>query len=128
MTMLGYVMVGTNDIEKAATFYDSIFSEMGAKREMENPDFILWNLGEGNTSFSISKPYDGNAACVGNGSMNAFYLSSNEEVDRMYALVMSLGASDEGEPGKREYDENFYAAYFRDLDGNKLNFFHYPMG
>ena len=126
--MIGYIMVGTNDIEKAATFYDALFAGMGAKREMENPDFILWNLGEGKTSFSITKPYDGNEASVGNGSMNGFYLSSNEEVDRMYSLVMTLGASDEGAPGKREYGDNFYAAYFRDLDGNKLNFFHYPMG
>ena len=92
--MLGYVMVGTNDIEKAAIFYDSIFTEMGAKREMENPNFILWNLGEGNTSFSITKPYDGNTACVGNGSMNAFYLSNNAEVDRMYALAIKLYSSD----------------------------------
>ncbi|PCJ49022.1 MAG: glyoxalase [Gammaproteobacteria bacterium] len=126
--MLGYVMVGTNDIDKAAKFYDTLFAAMGAKREMEYPDFILWDLGEGKTNFSITKPYDGKAACIGNGSMNAFYVTSNDEVDRLYALAMELGASDEGVPGKREFDENFYAGYFRDLDGNKLNFFHYPMG
>ena len=126
--MLGYVMVGTNDLAKAAQFYDKLFAELGLKREMESDKFILWNMGEGNTSFSISEPYDGKPATIGNGSMNAIHLNSNEQVDKLYALAIELGGTCEGGPGKRAYDEKFYAAYFRDLDGNKLNFFHYPMG
>jgi len=124
--MLGYVMVGTNDLPKAAKFYDTLLAELDIKRDMTTDDFIIWNMGEGKTSFSISKPYDGNTATVGNGSMMAFYVSTSEQVDRLHALALELGATDEGAPGKRDYDEHFYAGYFRDLDGNKMNFFYYP--
>ncbi len=124
--MLGYVMVGTNDLAKAGKFYDTILAELGAKREMENEQFIIWDMGKGKTSFCITKPYDGSDATVGNGSMMAFYAATTEQVDRLHALALKLGATDEGTPGKREYDEHFYAGYFRDLDGNKMNFFYYP--
>jgi len=124
--MLGYVMVGTNDLPKAANFYDSLLTQLGAKRDMANDDFILWNMGEGKTSFSIARPYDGESATIGNGSMMAFYVPSTELVDKLHALALELGATDEGAPGIRDYDEHFYAGYFRDLDGNKMNFFYYP--
>ena len=125
--MLGYIMVGTNDLERAGKFYDRLLGELGAKRDMESDDFIVWNMGEGKTSFSIAKPYDGNPATVGNGSMMAFYVSSPDQVDKMHALALKIGATNEGAPGKRDYDEHFYAGYFRDLDGNKMNFFYYPL-
>ena len=71
--------------------------------------------------FSVTKPYDGNPATVGNGVMIALKMDSTEQVDAFYAKAIELGASDEGEPGPR--GEGFYAGYFRDLDGNKLNAF-----
>ncbi len=125
--MLGYVMVGINDIEKSAKFYDALLAELGVKRTMEHDSFIAWGGENGATSFSISKPHDGNPATVGNGTMMALFAPSHEMVDKIHALALELGATCEGPVGPRpEYDEKFYAGYFRDLEGNKLNVFHFP--
>ncbi len=126
--MLGYVMVGTNDIKKSAEFYDRLLAELGAKRTMEHDDFIAWGGEDGATSFCISKPFDGKPATVGNGTMMALYAPSHEMVDKIHALALELGGTCEGPAGPRpEYDKNFYAGYFRDLEGNKLNVFNFPL-
>ncbi len=126
--MLGYVMVGTNNLEKAAEFYDTLLAEIGAKRSMETDSYILWGTGQGGAGFCVTKPLDGNPASVGNGTMMAFFVPSHDMVDKLHALALKLGATDEGAPGPRPDPEStFYAAYFRDLDGNKMNFFNYPM-
>jgi len=123
--MIGYTTVGTADIEKAAAFYEAIFSEMGAKRGWDEDSFKAWGMGVGQPGFAIIKPFDGNAPTVGNGVMIAFAAPSREAVDQYYAKAMEMGATDEGAPGLRGGDTStFYAGYFRDLDGNKLNFFH----
>lgn len=123
--MIGYITVGTNNMKKAAAFYDALLGELGAGRTMDEESFIVWSNGA--TAFSITKPFDGNTATVGNGVMVAFALDNRENVDRLYQKAMELGATDEGKPGPRGGEDSpFYAAYFRDLDGNKLNFFHYP--
>lgn len=119
--MIGYVTLGTNNFSKAAEFYDTLLAEIGAKRTMEFETFIVWSVAPGAPSLSICKPYNQQAATVGNGVMVALFVDSPEKVNALYAKAMSLGATDEGEPGAR--GGNFYAAYFRDLDGNKLNFF-----
>lgn len=119
--MIGYVTLGTNNMEKSAGFYDQLLGEMGAKRFMESDTFIAWMSAQGTPGLSIAKPYDGNPATVGNGVMAALIVDEKEKVDRLYAKALELGATDEGEPGQRM--PGFYAAYFRDLDGNKLNFF-----
>ena len=119
--MIGYVTLGTNDLPRAAAFYDALLGELGAKRIMEFGSFILWGNKPGGPSIAVTKPYDGKAATVGNGVMIALAASSKEQVDQLYAKAMSLGGTCEGKPGKRM--DGFYAAYFRDLDGNKLNFF-----
>ncbi|MFN2168829.1 MAG: VOC family protein, partial [Anaerolineae bacterium] len=75
----------------------------------------------GYPGFAVTLPYDGAAATVGNGVMIALVMDSREKVDAFYARALELGASDEGEPGERM--PGFYAAYFRDPDGNKLNAF-----
>jgi len=121
--MIGYITLGTNDFEKAAAFYDELLGELGATRFMDDENFIAWSVAPEQPAVCISKPFDGNDASVGNGTMTALMVDSNEKVDAMYAKAISLGATDEGEPGQRG-DFGFYAAYFRDLDGNKLNFFH----
>lgn len=124
--MIGYTTVGTNDIKKAAAFYDAFFAAMGAKRSMEMDTFIVWSDG-GQSGFSITLPFNGEAATVGNGVMIALAMPDRATVDKMYAKAIELGATDEGKPGPRGGDDSpFYAAYFRDLDGNKLNVFHYP--
>lgn len=120
--MIGYVTVGTNDLNKAVTFYDALLGEMGAKRTMEDPGkFVLWSKADGSAGFSVLTPFDENAATVGNGCMTAFHMDSPEMVDKMYALAMKLGARDEGPAGPR--GGGFYAGFCRDLDGNKFNFF-----
>lgn len=119
--MIGYVTVGTNDMAKAAAFYDELLGELGAKRLMDFESFIVWGENMQVTSFSIIKPFDGGPATVGNGVMVALAVSKPEQVQSMHAKALALGGKDEGAPGPRS--DNFYAAYFRDLDGNKLNVF-----
>jgi catechol 2,3-dioxygenase-like lactoylglutathione lyase family enzyme len=119
--MIGYVTLGTNNFSKAAEFYDALLGEIGAKRTMQFETFIVWSTAPGAPSLSICKPYNGQPATVGNGVMVALFVDSPDKVNALYAKAMLLGATDEGEPGSR--GGNFYAAYFRDLDGNKLNFF-----
>jgi catechol 2,3-dioxygenase-like lactoylglutathione lyase family enzyme len=119
--MIGYVTLGTNKFDEAAKFYDELFASIGAGRLMEGDNFIAWSTGPGAPAVSIIRPYDGNAATVGNGVMVAIVLDSSRKVDAFHAKAMSLGAADEGAPGPR--GGNFYAGYFRDRDGNKLNAF-----
>jgi predicted lactoylglutathione lyase len=119
--MIGYVMLGTNDIERAARFYDQLLGEIGAKRFMETETFIAWATSPQAPVLSVTKPFDGNPATVGNGTMVALAMDSGDKVDAFYRKAIELGAKDEGAPGPRS--ENFYAAYFRDPDGNKLNAF-----
>jgi predicted lactoylglutathione lyase len=119
--MIGYVTLGTNDLQRAAKFYDAIAKELGVGRFMEMDNFIAWGAPGGGAGVGLTKPYDGKAATVGNGVMVALAAKDKAQVDRIYKLAMSMGAKDEGPPGPR--GGNFYAAYFRDPDGNKLNAF-----
>jgi catechol 2,3-dioxygenase-like lactoylglutathione lyase family enzyme len=119
--MIGYVTLGTNNLKRAAEFYDAIAKEMGVSRMMESDTFIAWGAPGGGAGIGLTKPFDGKPATVGNGVMVALEAKDKAQVDRLYKLVMSMGASDEGKPGAR--GDNFYAAYFRDPDGNKLNAF-----
>lgn len=120
--MIGYLTVGTNKLDKAVEFYDILLGEIGAKRTMEEAgSFVFWSQAEGAPGFCVHVPYDGNKATIGNGSMTAFGVDTPDMVDKMYALAMKLGASDEGPAGPR--GDGFYAGFCRDLDGNKFNFF-----
>ena len=119
--MIGYVTLGTNDLARAAKFYDALLAEIGAKRMMEDERFIAWGGAPDAAGLGIAKPFDGKAASIGNGVMVALAAKNPQQVDALYKKAMELGASDEGPPGLR--GGTFYAAYFRDLDGNKLNFF-----
>ena len=119
--MIGYVTLGTNKYDEAAAFYDALLGDLGASRVMEADNFIAWGVGPKSAALSIIKPEDGNAATVGNGVMVAIAMDSTGKVDAFHAKALELGGKDEGAPGPR--GEGFYAAYFRDLDGNKLNAF-----
>jgi predicted lactoylglutathione lyase len=119
--MIGYVTLGTNDIQRAARFYDALLAEFGAKRAMQMDTFIAWATGPGAPMVSVIKPFDGKAATVGNGVMVALAASSKAQVDAIHKKALELGGKDEGAPGPR--GDGFYAGYFRDLDGNKLNAF-----
>ena len=117
--MIGYVTVGTSDLARASKFYDAIAGEMGVGRMMEFDGFIAWGKPDGGAGIAATKPFDGNAASVGNGVMVAFEAKDKDQVQRLYDLALANGGSDEGAPGPR--GEGFYAGYFRDPDGNKLN-------
>jgi len=121
--MIGYVTIGTNDIERAAKFYDEIANAMGIPRMMgsEQDGFVAWGTMEV-AGLGITKPFDGNAATVGNGVMVALQADGPETVKKIYDVALANGGTDEGPPGPRG-DSGFYAGYFRDLDGNKLNVF-----
>ena len=119
--MIGYVTVGTNDLDRAAKFYDALAAEMGTARMMEFDSYIAWGTAGGGTGIAATKPHDGNPASVGNGTMVAFEAKDQAQVQRLYNIALANGGSDEGVPGPR--GDGFYAGYFRDPDGNKLNAF-----
>lgn len=117
--MIGYTTLGTNDLPRAAAFYDELFSLLGARRVT---DFRGrghgWGNGKGKPLFGIIEPFDGQPASAGNGVMVALPMSDRAMVDALHAKALALGAKDEGAPGMRT--DHFYGGYFRDLDGNKL--------
>ena len=116
--MIGYVTLGTNDLEKSEAFYTELLGTLGAKILMQDDRMRFYGTGPGAPILSICKPYDGKPATAGNGTMIALSAGSKEGVDALYAKAIELGATDEGEPGQR--GTGFYGGYFRDLDGNKL--------
>ena len=119
--MIGYVTLGTNDFDATTKFYDELLAELGAKRFMEMDNFIAWSTTPGQPSLAIIKPFNKEEASVGNGTMVALAVDSQDKVNAIYKKAIELGATDEGKPGIR--GGTFYAGYFRDLDGNKLNVF-----
>ena len=125
--MIGYVTLGTNDLERARAFYDALLAEVGVKRLMEFGERGSgWAASMDQPMLCVFKPYDRQPATVGNGVMVGISAGSRENVDRMYNKALELGGTDEGAPGMRDVGgDGFYAAYFRDLDGNKLDVFCY---
>ena len=119
--MIGYTTLGTNDLARAAKFYDALLAELGAKRAMEMDTFIAWAAAPNAPMVAVIKPFDKKPATVGNGVMVALLASSKEQVNAIHKKALELGGKDEGAPGER--GPGFYAGYFRDLDGNKLNAF-----
>jgi len=124
--MIGYVTLGTNDLARGVLFYDAIFAEFGVGRMMDNDTFIAWGTPGGAPGIGLTKPYDGNPATVGNGVMVALEAKDEAQVQRIYDIALAQGGTCEGPPGLRF--EGFYAAYFRDPDGNKLNAYIMTMG
>ena len=117
--MIGYVTLGSNDLDKARGFYDALMPTIGAGRIMEFGDnFTMYGTGMGKPGLAVCKPYDGSSALAGNGNMSAIACDSRAKVDAIHAKAMELGGTDEGAPGDR--GGGSYFAYFRDLDGNKL--------
>ena len=119
--MLSHVTLGTNDLARAARFYDALLAEVGARRMMQTERFVVWFVAPDKPALGLFKPFDGQPATAGNGTMVAIVVDSHDKVDRVYRKALELGGTDEGPAGPR--GEGFYAGYFRDLDGNKLNAF-----
>jgi catechol 2,3-dioxygenase-like lactoylglutathione lyase family enzyme len=122
--MIGYVTLGTDDLDRARTYYDALLAELGGKRlmTMDENGFTLWATDWGKPGIAVTRPHDGQPALAGNGNMIALAVDERAKVDRLHARALALGGSDEGAPGLRspEGPRAFYGAYFRDPDGNKL--------
>ena len=121
--MIGYVTLGTNDMERASAFFDALFAEVGIARQFEMGRFIGWGHSIQGPLILLCTPFNEQSATPGNGCMVGVALPDTDAVGRFHAKALSLGAQDEGPPGVRF--GNFYAAYIRDLDGNKMSGFCY---
>jgi catechol 2,3-dioxygenase-like lactoylglutathione lyase family enzyme len=119
--MIGDVTLGSNDLPRAIAFYEALFETLGAQRVWASEDGVAWSTSPHGAGLGVVRPYNGKAATFGNGTMVALTVSSREQVDALHAKALTLGGTDEGAPGERF--PGFYTAYFRDLDGNKLNAF-----
>jgi len=126
--MLAVGRYGTRDLERAKTFYDAVAGLLGASRVIDRPDVVSYR-GPSGVMFLIGKPFEGEAT-VGNGAQMGFAAPDRATVDAVHAKALELGGKCEGPPGVRGPDladpNGFYAAYFRDLDGNKVACFHMP--
>ena len=122
--MIGYVTIGTTDMSKAKAFYSALLEPLGGKVIMEMDRIAFIGRGMDKPMLAVCIPYDENDPKPGNGTMLAFPADTREDVDKLYASAIALGATDEGAPGERM--PTFYGGYFRDLDGNKAVF--YKMG
>ncbi len=120
--MLLYITLGTNDLDRARTFYEAVMPTLGLTLEGEDDtEFGFGTPGDTRTRFWVTKPFDGRPATIGNGSMVALEADSRAAVDAFYQAALAHGGSDEGAPGLRPYHAHFYACYVRDPDGNKLS-------
>lgn len=123
--MIGYTTVGTNDLQRAMAFYDALFASVGVGRLLEIPGIAGWGVDWEKPIFGVAVPYDGQPATAGNGTMIALGQRTRAKVRALHATALALGGTDEGGPGLRGAggSQAFYAAYARDLDGNKLCFY-----
>ncbi|WP_085065996.1 VOC family protein [Pseudomonas piscis] len=123
--MFSHVTIGTNDLPSATNFYGRLLTPLGITllALKHNPERALFTQSttDSGTAFCIYSPLNGERATPGNGSMVAFEAQTRAQVDAFYAIAMANGASDEGAPGLRpQYSPDYYGAYIRDLDGNKI--------
>ncbi|WP_269581286.1 VOC family protein [Roseibium sp. Sym1] len=117
--MIGYITIGSNDLTAAASFFDALFGALNGARAYSLDTMIGYVFGENSPMIVVTRPFDGEVATFGNGTMIALAAKERSQVDAIHALALRLGATDEGSPGPR--GRNFYGGYFRDPDGNKFN-------
>jgi catechol 2,3-dioxygenase-like lactoylglutathione lyase family enzyme len=117
--MLSHVSLGTNDAARAAAFYDPVLAVLGIARGKRRGGSV--DYGAAMIGFSLEQPADGKPASAGNGAHVAFIAESRAQVDEFHRAALAHGGSDAGPPGLRpEYDANYYGAFVRDPDGNKV--------
>jgi catechol 2,3-dioxygenase-like lactoylglutathione lyase family enzyme len=119
--MYSHTTIGANDLARAKRFYDAVLGILGLEVRFSDEAIIGWGLPGGRPQFLAVRPFDGREPSVGNGSMIALLASKRSLVDACHAAAMEQCGTDEGGPGLRpHYHRNYYGAYFRDLDGNKI--------
>lgn len=117
--MLHHLSLGTTNLERARAFYDPVMQELGLRRTLDVEDAV--GYGAGITLFSLNLPADGRSATPGNGVHAAFEVERRAAVDAFFRVALASGGTEDGAPGLRpEYDPNYYAAFVRDPDGNKI--------
>lgn len=120
---LDYVTIGSNDLDRSRKFYDAVFPAFGGEIDADYPGYAFCYRFRNDTRVWVTRPFDKSAAQPGNGSMPGFACASEEEVNAAHAAALANGGSDEGQPGGRpDYGPDFYGAYVRDPDGNKMSF------
>lgn len=122
--MIGYVTIGVSNMDKAKAFYSELLADLGAKVLLDMDRIAFVGKSMGAPMLAVCKPYDGKPNHPGNGNMVAINPGSKEAVDKFYHKALELGATCDGEPGQR-IPNQFYGAYIRDPDGNKVAFFHF---
>lgn len=124
--MFSHITLGSNDLDRAARFYDAVLLPLGLRRRIVEPDggpaALCWIGAQNHPRFYIYTPFDGQPASAGNGTMTAWFAPSQAALDAAYAAGLAAGGSDEGAPGIRaHYAPDYYGAYLRDPDGNKVH-------
>ena len=124
--MFSHVMIGTHNLMRAIAFYDAVLAPRGIERiPSKYPTWAAWWRPGETSKFWVGRPYNGLPASWGNGGMVAFAAPSRTAVDAAYAAAIAAGGLDEGPPGLRaSYAPDYYGAYVRDSDGNKVHFVH----
>tara|TARA_B100000674_G_C37353094_1_gene695031 strand:+ start:162 stop:545 length:384 start_codon:yes stop_codon:yes gene_type:complete len=120
--MLGYVMVGTNDLDRSIKFYDELLKVLDLERTDSDNIYAGYSQknSEGKIEFYVTKPFNKKEATVGNGSQVSFLTNSRSIVDKFHEIGIKLGGVSEGSGGERPEGSGIYYSYIRDLDGNKI--------
>ena len=120
--MIGYVMVGTNNLDKAIIFYDEVLKILNLTRKDTDEVCAGYtqNNGDGSIEFYVTKPANKKTATFGNGTQVSFLVSSREIVDKFHEIALKAGGTSEGSGGERPEGSGVYYSYIRDLDGNKI--------
>jgi catechol 2,3-dioxygenase-like lactoylglutathione lyase family enzyme len=119
--MYSHTMIGANDLSRARTFYEAVFAPLALELKFSDETYLAWAAPGKAPQFFVGKPFNGEAPHPGNGPMIALLAPKRSAVDACHAAAMEQGGTDEGQPGLRpHYHKDYYGAYFRDLDGNKI--------
>ena len=120
--MIGYVMVGTNNLDQSIKFYDELLEVLDLERTEKDEVCAGYSQrnSNGKIEFYVTKPFNKEKATVGNGSQISFQTSSRELVDKFHDVGINLGGASEGSGGERPKGSGVYYSYIRDLDGNKI--------
>ena len=124
--MIGYATLGTNDLDRSKAFFDPVAKILGHGQVMASDRTVMWGTPGKGAMFGTIKPLNEQPATGGNGTMIGLLAETEEQVHQVYNHALANGGSDEGPPGPR--GEQFYGAYFRDPDGNKLVVYVFKMG